>query len=154
MPGSSAGPLAWLRVNLFSSTSNSVMTLLLLALGIWSLVASMDWALVQAVFGANLQACNDVRGVGACWGVITEKGRLIVMGRYPEAEHWRPVIATALMLGVVVVSCMPRFWNKALPLVWALMLVVYFILMKGGWMGLTEVDTDHGAAFRSRSCSL
>ena len=147
MPGQSAGPLAWLRVNLFSSTSNSVMTLLLLALGVWTLMSSMDWALVHAVFGANLQACNDVRGVGACWGVITEKGRLIVMGRYPEAEHWRPVIATALMLGVVVISCMPRFWNKALPLIWALMLVVYFILMKGGFMGLTEVDTDQWGGF-------
>jgi general L-amino acid transport system permease protein len=104
-----------LRVNLFSSTSNSVMTLLLLALGVWTLMSSMDWALVHAVFGANLQACNDVRGVGACWGVITEKGRLIVMGRYPEAEHWRPVIATALMLGVVVISCMPRFGTRLCP---------------------------------------
>jgi general L-amino acid transport system permease protein len=74
--------------------------------------------------------------------VISEKGRLIVMGRYPEVEHWRPVIATALMLGVVVISCMPRFWNKALPLVWLVMLTVYFVLMKGGFFGLTEVDTD------------
>jgi general L-amino acid transport system permease protein len=87
MPGRSAGPLAWLRANLFSSASNSVMTLVLLALGVWTLLASMDWALLHAVFGANLQACNDVRGVGACWGVITEKGRLIVMGRYPQEEH-------------------------------------------------------------------
>jgi general L-amino acid transport system permease protein len=64
------------------------------------------------------------------------------MGRYPEVEHWRPVIATALMLGVVVISCMPRFWNKALPLVWLVMLTVYFVLMKGGFFGLTSVDTD------------
>ena len=27
------------------------------------------------------------------------------------------------------------------------MLVVYFILMKGGWMGLTEVDTDQWGGF-------
>jgi general L-amino acid transport system permease protein len=46
------------------------------------------------------------------------------------------------MLGVVVISCMPRFWNKALPLVWLVMLTVYFVLMKGGFFGLTEVDTD------------
>jgi len=131
-----------LRGNLFSTPGNSLMSLALLAVCLWALVSSLDWAVLQAVFGSNLQACNDVRGAGACWGVITEKGRLIVMGRYPQAEHWRPVIATALMLGVVVISCMPRFWNKALPLVWLLMLTVYFVLMKGGFFGLTEVDTD------------
>ena len=142
MPGRSAGPVAWLRSNLFSTPGNSLMSLALLAVCLWALVSSLDWAVLQAVFGSNLQACNDVRGVGACWGVISEKGRLIVMGRYPEVEHWRPVIATALMLGVVVISCMPRFWNKTLPLIWAVMLAVYFVLMKGGFFGLTEVDTD------------
>ena len=142
MPGRSAGPVAWLRSNLFSSLGNSLMSLALLAVCLWALVSSLDWAVLQAVFGSNLQACNDARGAGACWGVISEKGRLIVMGRYPEIEHWRPVIATALMLGVVVISCMPRFWNKALPLIWAVMLAVYFVLMKGGFFGLTSVDTD------------
>ena len=142
MPGRSAGPVAWLHSNLFSSLGNSLMSLALLAVCLWALVSSLDWALLQAVFGSNLQACNDARGAGACWGVISEKGRLIVMGRYPEVEHWRPVIATALMLGVVVISCMPRFWKKTLPLIWAVMLAVYFVLMKGGFFGLTEVDTD------------
>jgi len=130
MPGRRAGLVAWLRTHLFSSMGNSLLSVLLLAVCLWLLYSSMDWAMVQSVWGANLQACNDVRGVGACWGVITEKGRLIVMGRYPEAEHWRPVIATALMLGVVVISCMPRFWNKTLPLIWAVMLVVYFVLVR------------------------
>lgn len=147
MPGSRSGPMAWLRVNLFFSAGSSLLSLGLLALGVWVLVASMDWAVLHAVFNANLQSCNELRGVGACWGVISEKGRLIVMGRYPEAEHWRPVIATALMLGVVVLSCMPRFWNKALPLLWGVMLAVYFVLMKGGFVGLTAVDTDQWGGF-------
>jgi general L-amino acid transport system permease protein len=70
MPGRSAGLLAWFRANLFSSAGNSLLSVLLLAVCLWVLFSSMDWAVVQAVFGANLQACNDVRGVGACWGVI------------------------------------------------------------------------------------
>lgn len=147
MPGRSSGPLAWLRANLFSTIGNSLLSVFLLALVVWAFVASMDWALLNAVFNANLQACNDVRGAGACWGVISEKGRLIVMGRYPETEHWRPVIATALMLGVVVLSCMPRFWNKALPAIWIVMLAIYFVLMKGGFLGLTAVDTDQWGGF-------
>ena len=142
MPGKSTGAVAWLRTNLFSSVFNSAMTLLVAALAVLAVLKSMDWALLNAVFGANLEACNNARGIGACWGVVSEKGRLIVMGRYPQAEHWRPVIATALMLGVVGLSCMPRFWNRWLGPIWVAMLVVYFILMKGGVLGLTAVDTD------------
>ena len=66
MPGRSTGPVAWLRGNLFSTPSNSLMSLALLAVCLWVLVLSLDWALLQAVFGSNLQACNEVRGAGAC----------------------------------------------------------------------------------------
>ena len=142
MPGKSTGAVAWLKANLFSSVFNSAMTLLVAAVVVLAVAKSLDWALFNAVFGAQLEACNNMRGIGACWGVVTEKGRLIVMGRYPQAEHWRPVIATALMLGVVGISCMPRFWNRWLGPIWVAMLVVYFILMKGGVLGLTAVDTD------------
>ncbi len=142
MPGHSTGAGAWLKANLFSTPLNSLMTLSLLAVALFALYHALNWSVVHAVFGANLEACNSVRGVGACWGVVSEKGRQIVMGRYPLVEHWRPVIATALMLAVVAASCMPRFWNRMLPLMWAVMLVVYFTLMKGGVLGLTEVPTD------------
>ena len=142
MPGQQAGAIAWLKTNLFSSVGNSLITVGLMAVALWALSHALDWSVVNAVFGANLEACNNMRGIGACWGVVTEKGRLIVMGRYPDTEHWRPVIATALMLGVVGISCMPRFWNKTLPLIWLVMLAVYFTLMKGGVLGLTPVDTD------------
>ncbi|MGS5086421.1 amino acid ABC transporter permease [Hydrogenophaga sp. A37] len=142
MPGQSTGAVAWLKTNLFANLTNSIMTLLVLAVVVLAVVKSLDWALLNAVFGAHLEVCNNMRGIGACWGVVTEKGRLIVMGRYPQAEHWRPVIATALMLGVVGISCMPRFWNRWLGPIWLAMLVVYFILMKGGVLGLTAIDTD------------
>ncbi|MDT4849423.1 Inner membrane amino-acid ABC transporter permease protein YhdY [compost metagenome] len=142
MPGLSVGALAWLKTNLFSSTSNSIKTLIVAALALWALYGAAGWVITNAVFGANLEACNAMRGIGACWGVVAEKGRLIVMGRYPDTEHWRPVIATALMLGVVGISCMPRFWNRWLGPIWLVMLVVYFVLMRGGMLGLTRVDND------------
>ena len=106
MPGRRTGIVAWLRANLFSGPINSLMTLATVALLAWSISHAFDWAVARAVFGAQLEACNNARGLGACWGVIAEKGRLIVMGRYPDTEHWRPVIATTLMLLVVGASCM------------------------------------------------
>ena len=76
MPGQSTGAVAWLKTNLFANLTNSIMTLLVLAVAVLAVVKSMDWALLNAVFGAQLEACNNMRGIGACWGVVTEKGRL------------------------------------------------------------------------------
>lgn len=142
MPGKSSGMVAWLKSNLFSSPLNSVMTLLMVAAVLFSVSHATSWSLTNAVFGADLEACNKARGLGACWGVIAEKGRLILLGLYPQGEQWRPIVATLLMLGVVALSCMPKFWNKSLVFMWPGMLVVYFILMKGGVLGLTTVTTD------------
>lgn len=147
MPGQRSGALAWLRGNLFSSLFNSLLTLVVAALLGLALYHAFDWFLLYAVAPADLAACNQVRGLGACWGVVSEKGRFILMGRYPALEQWRPVLATALMLATVLASCMPRFWNRRLPLMWALMLVVYFLLMKGGLLGLSPVDTDQWGGF-------
>ena len=83
MPGQQTGAIAWLKANLFSSVGNSLMTVALVAVAFWALSHALDWSVFNAVFGANLEACNNLRGIGACWGVVAEKGRLIVMGRYP-----------------------------------------------------------------------
>ena len=142
VPGASGGIITWLKGNLFSSPVNSLMTMVMLAAVIFTLSQATTWSLTNAVFGADLEACNNARGLGACWGVITEKGRLILLGLYPQEEQWRPVVATLLMLGVVALSCMPAFWNKSLLVMWPAMLAVYFVLMKGGLFGLVEVSTD------------
>ncbi|MEZ5701499.1 MAG: amino acid ABC transporter permease [Burkholderiaceae bacterium] len=142
MPGKSSGMVAWLKTNLFSSPINSAMTVIMLAAVIFSLAQAGGWSVTHAVFGADLEACNKARGIGACWGVIAEKGRLILLGLYPQEEQWRPILATLLMLGVVALSCMPTFWNKSLLIMWPGMLVLYFILMKGGVLGLAPVSTD------------
>ena len=80
----------------------------------------------------DVEACRAARGTGACWGVITEKYRLIIFGRYPFEEQWRPLIATLLMVGLLVASCMPRFWKPWLALLWVVVLAVFFVLMYGG----------------------
>jgi general L-amino acid transport system permease protein len=142
VPGASGGIFTWLKSNLFSNPVNSVMTVIMLAAVLFSLAQAGSWSLTNAVFGADLEACNSARGIGACWGVIAEKGRLILLGLYPQEEQWRPIFATLLMLGVVALSCMPAFWNKSLLIIWPAMLVVYFTVMKGGVLGLVEVTTD------------
>jgi general L-amino acid transport system permease protein len=94
------------------------------------------------VFAPSAEACQAARGTGACWGVVSEKYRVILLGRYPFEEHWRPVVATSLMLGGLVLSCMRAFWKPWLVLMWIAILAVFFVLMSGGVMGLSNVRTD------------
>ena len=66
---------------------STVATLLFAAVCLRYLPPVFQWAFSRAVLAPDLQACGAVRGVGACWGVVAEKYRLIVFGRYPYAEQ-------------------------------------------------------------------
>jgi len=39
--------------------------------------------------------------------VIAEKYRLIIFGRYPYEEQWRPELATVLLVGLLMASLHP-----------------------------------------------
>lgn len=58
----------------------------------------LQWAGLQAAWTPDLSACEAAaaRG-GACWGVVAEKARVILLGRYPGSEAWRPLMALMLM---------------------------------------------------------
>ena len=132
----------WLRRNLFSNVFSSVTTLLLLAGALWWLPGLVDWLLLQAVFKADAGACQAVNHAGACWGVVAEKYRFILFGRYPYAEQWRPLLATALLLSAILASGLHLLPRNALLAAWAAALPAFFILMGGGRFGLTPVGSD------------
>ena len=141
-PVKTEGFTPWLRVNLFATVPNTIVSVLMLGLLFWAVSNFLRWGVLQAVFAADADACQAARGVGACWGVVNEKARLILLGRYPRAEHWRPAIATLLLVGLVVASCSRFFWKPWLLALWAAVLAVFFTLMSGGTLGLTKVTTD------------
>ena len=141
-PVKTEGLLPWLRANLFGNWQSSVTTVVLLALALWYLPGFLNWAVFSAVLQPDTERCSAARGVGACWGAIAEKYRLVIFGRYPFDEQWRPLVATAIMVAMLVASCMRPLWSKWLIVAWAMVLAVFFVLMGGGWFGLTEVGTD------------
>jgi general L-amino acid transport system permease protein len=144
------GPLAWLRDNLFSSWWSTAVTLALGTLLLRGLFGLVEWGVVHAVWsvpvGANGMAdtssCQDAVGVGACWAVIGDKFRLILFGRYPYDQQWRPALVVALFIGLYAVSAMRRFWHAALALVWIVVLAAVGVLMWGGVLGLAPVPED------------
>lgn len=133
--------LAWLRTNLFNNVFNSIVTLLLGTLLLYALMQAWIWGVGHAVWVADAEACGAVRGEGACWGVVAEKYRIIIFGRYPFGEQWRPLLATLLLMALLVASCMRMFWRRWLVAVWVVVLAVFFILMHGGALGLSVVET-------------
>jgi general L-amino acid transport system permease protein len=135
-----SGPGAWLRSHLFHDWKTSFGTLLVSALLFAFLPPLLRWSVLSAVWEADYTACSA--GSGACWGVVREKFRFILFGRYPFDEHWRALLASGLLLTLVVVSCVRIFWKRWLPVLWIATLTVYFLLMRGGVAALVPVDTD------------
>jgi general L-amino acid transport system permease protein len=140
-PRRARGPLAWLRANLFGDWKTALASVVL-GLGLlWFLKHALAWALLDALWRPDAAACHAASG-GACWGVVAEKYRLILFGRYPFEQQWRPLLAAGLLLALLLASCVRRFWKPWLALLWLAVLALFFTLMYGGVMGLETVDTD------------
>ncbi|MDB5412863.1 MAG: amino acid transporter permease [Rubritepida sp.] len=144
------GPAAWARENLFRNWWSTAITLGMGYLAIrWGL-GFINWAFVNAIWSvpisaqgvANTEACRAVKGVGACWAVITEKHRFILFGTYPYDEHWRPALVCLLFIGLYILSAIRRFWRWELALIWIAVLTLIGVLMWGGVLGLRFVQQE------------
>ena len=132
--------MKWLRENFFASWPQTVVTLLILWL-IWkALPPFIDWAFLDAIWQPDSKACRA--GEGACWGFIAEKHRFILFGTYPYDLHWRPAIATLLLIGLWIFSAIRLFWKWWLALVWFFGLSIIGILMWGGVLGMPYVENE------------
>lgn len=131
----------WARKNLFSSWTNSLLTLLCLWL-MWQLIPPLlNWA----IFNANWRGTTrtDCTRAGACWVFIHARFGQFMYGLYPIDQRWR--INTTLIIGLL--TLIPLFW-RAMPrrgrylVVWmvAYPLLVWTMLY-GGFFGLTLVET-------------
>lgn len=125
---------------LFPDRWNGTLSVLALAFIGWALWHALDWVLLRAVAVPDAERCF-AEGVGACWGVIVEKHRALLFGRYPYAEQWRPLLAVSLLLFAVVVTLYPRSPRTLRIAVWLPTLPAFFLLMAGGVAGLTPVPS-------------
>jgi general L-amino acid transport system permease protein len=140
----SPGAVQRLRSRLFYSPVASLVSLAALALLLWLAARLAEWGIVHAVFAPDHLACRAASG--ACWGFVAEKYRLILFGRYPYEEQWRPLLATGAILAMLVATAVPALWTRRgarlLLAGWLLAFALFFALMLGGFAGLAKVETD------------
>jgi general L-amino acid transport system permease protein len=114
----------------FETPLNAAITVVVVAIGSAILIPLGRWALINATWSGSAADCRAAAN-GACWAFIGRKLPFILFGLYPAAEHWRPALATAVLLELVVLTAMPRCWNRWLPLAWIAGLAVALGLMHG-----------------------
>lgn len=134
------GTANW-RADLFGSPMRVAITLALLALLAWAGWHAVDWGLLHAVFRPDAEACRAAPH-GACWGVVAEKWRPMLFGRYPYEDQWRPAVAVTLLSATTLLSAWPSCWRWWLAPLWAATLAVFVLLMGGGALGLSPVPTS------------
>ncbi|MGB3898273.1 MAG: amino acid ABC transporter permease [Mesorhizobium sp.] len=151
-PKSEAGTGAWLRKNLFSSVGDSVLSILGLLLVAYFLPPFLEWAFLNAQWtGTDRTFCATVAqgGIqpdgwsGACWAFVQAKFGQFMFGRYPIDQRWRPILVAVMFVLLLVPLLIPKVPRKGLNAVLFFFVfpVFAFVLLTGGWFGLSHVET-------------
>ncbi len=122
------------------SRGNLFLTLVVLGLAALAMPPLLRWLIIDATWTGTADSCKA--GRGACWAFIGEKLKFIALGFYPQELEFRAYGAIALLLGLVVVSAIPRFWGRSLVLGWIAGLLGAIWLLGGGGP-LSTVPTEH-----------
>lgn len=140
----SAGPLAWLRANLFSGWVSGALTIATMALCLWLIPPLVAWATIHAVWSAPDGALCRAHQDGACWAFIAQKMDYFRYGSYPRDERWRvdaTEIAGAVLIAWLLWPGAPRRGLGA-GLFFVVFPVLAFVLLRGApTLGLPIVDT-------------
>jgi general L-amino acid transport system permease protein len=126
-----------------STRTRSAMTLALAVIALVVLYDLIRWGLIDAVWSGPASACHEA--AGACWAVITEKYRLMLLGPYPVGEGWRPVAATLLLvLGLIATAMLVRRAPIEAAVTALATVAVWYWLMGGGFGLATVALTQWG----------
>ncbi|MCR4283617.1 MAG: amino acid ABC transporter permease [Bauldia sp.] len=136
--------IAWVRDNLFSSTTNTILTLLGIAFVAWAVPPIVRWAFVDAIWTGDDRAVCVESESGACWAFVKAKFSQFMYGRYPFDQRWRvDLVAVLLVIGLVLMA-IPRVPFKRENVIYLLIvfpIIAYFLLV-GGVFGLSDVETS------------
>ena len=151
-PVATTGLLGWLRMNLFSNWSNTLLTIFI----VYFLYQIIPWFLNWSVFSADFTHnylgqlivdrtfCTRVMEPelgGACWAIIFVRFYQFIYGFYPVEEVWRVNIVYVLLVVAIAPLLIEKFPQRKYFLYFTIIfpIIAYFLL--AGGLGLNSVST-------------
>ncbi len=146
-PITTAGPIAWLKTNLFSSFFNTLTTLLISTALIAVIPDVFDWLFFSANWVGTTQ--DDCVKDGACWVFISAWSQQIFYGSYPVSEIWRVNLSLVLLAFVITCSfILPvHLRNKVSIPAYLTLPFICLLFLEGSYLGLEPVSTDLWGGF-------
>jgi general L-amino acid transport system permease protein len=133
--------MRWAKENLFNGFFNSAISISLITFFLWFFYKFFNWLVIDSVLIGDANTCRQASG--ACLAFIVDKSRFIFFGFYPETEIWRPIIAIIIFFVIIFYSRLKSRWNRRLLYNWAYCFFIIWLLMRGGYFGLTKVETHN-----------
>ena len=141
-PVTAAGPVKWMRENLFSSIPNALMTILSIYFVYVVLAAIVPWMWYGIWDAGSLSECREIRnelygpsdghgGGVACWAVLSDRWHQLLFGFYPSELYWRPILALVLFLAAIAPVLYESVPRKMLILTAAMPFVCAWLLWGG-----------------------
>jgi len=96
-PANAAGPMKWVKDNLFATWPNALLTVASVYVIFLILSSTMPWILGGLWTTSSLAECREVlQGTSAaCFSVLTERWNQLIFGfKYPPEFYWRPCRAS------------------------------------------------------------
>ena len=153
-PVATTGITGWLRMNLFSSWFNTIVTLLVIYFLYQIIPWFLDWSIFSADFTHNYKGeriidrtfCSRVANPeeyqGACWSIIIVRFYQFIYGFYPRELVWRVDLTYALLVIAIVPLLFERFPLRKHFLKFTFIFpIIAFILLYGGF-GFDVVPTN------------
>ncbi len=107
--------LGWLKINLFSSAFNGILTILVLIVIYFTVKAVWTWGIADGVWIADTRReCFDISIDGACWAGIIAWFDGIFYGRYPRDGLWRINLGGIILFIWMAPLWLPRVQGKIL----------------------------------------
>lgn len=135
-PSNTKGIIYWLKENLFSSISSSILTIMIIYLLYVIIPPLINWMIIDATWSGTQE---EITKDGARWIFIKEKLHHFVYGFYPQDLYYRPNLA--LLLTFVYIYVFRKTTNKNIKyFIFLSYPVIVYTLVAGGF-GLEHVET-------------
>lgn len=141
-PANTVGIVGWLRENLFSNWTNTLLTCAALYLIYSAFVPLLGWAVINADWVGDSR--DDCSSSGACWVFVYVRFEQFMYGFYPKSEYYRVNLTGLLLVATLTWLMVGRLPYKRLAVIFALIIfpITAFLLLSGGVLGMPQVETS------------